>query len=209
MEKRETKQIILDEALELFSKNGYDGTTVADIADAVGIKAASLYKHYQSKQDIFDSILARAADGYDELTKQLGVDGRTGENDVPRYAGMEMETLIQTGVSLFLFFLNDETLRKLRRMYTIEQYKKPAASKLFTNQYINDPLAYQGAVFKAFMEQGIMKVFDSNIAAIHFYAPIYLMICLCDNCPEREPEALEYIKGHIIQFGKLYMLGKD
>jgi len=38
MEKRDTKQVILDEALELFSTSGFDGVTVADIADAVGIK---------------------------------------------------------------------------------------------------------------------------------------------------------------------------
>ena len=209
MNKRDTKQVILEEALELFSSSGYDGVTVADIAAAVGIKAASLYKHYKSKQDIFDSILARAAEGYKEEASRLGLDGDNVESDIPRYAGMSPDTLIQTGTSLFLYFLHDETAQKLRRLLTIEQYKNPAASKLFTGQYIEGPLGYQGALFKAFMEKGIMKELGNDIAAAHFYAPIFLMLCLCDNCPEREPDALGFIRRHIIQFSKLYMRGED
>ena len=49
-----TKQRILLEALRLFSRKGYDAVSVEQIADAVGVKAPSLYKHYKSKQDIFD-----------------------------------------------------------------------------------------------------------------------------------------------------------
>ena len=207
MEKRDTKQVILVEALELFSTNGYDGVTVADIAAAVGIKAASLYKHYKSKQEIFDSILAKAAEGYQEQANRLGLDGSNAESDIPRYADMGLDTLIQSGTSLFLYFLHDETARKLRRLLTIEQYRNPEASKLLTGQYIDGPLGYQGTLFKAFMERGMMKGLDCDSAAAHFYAPIYLMLCLCDNCPEREPEALDFIRRHIIQFSKLYMEG--
>ena len=50
-----TKEKILHEALSLFAEKGYDAVYVGDIADAVGIKAPSLYKHYKSKQEIFDS----------------------------------------------------------------------------------------------------------------------------------------------------------
>ena len=42
-----TKDRILDEALTLFAENGYDGTGVEQIAEKVGIKAPSLYKHYE------------------------------------------------------------------------------------------------------------------------------------------------------------------
>ena len=53
----DTKQRILDEALTLFSEKGYANVYVADIADRVGIKAPSLYKHYKNKQAIFDAII--------------------------------------------------------------------------------------------------------------------------------------------------------
>ena len=52
-----TKECITDAALTLFSERGYTGTSVKNIADAVGIRDASLYKHFKSKQEIFDSIV--------------------------------------------------------------------------------------------------------------------------------------------------------
>ena len=57
MKNETTKQRILTEAVKLFSKEGYEAVSVDQIAKAVGIKAPSLYKHYKSKRDIFDSIL--------------------------------------------------------------------------------------------------------------------------------------------------------
>ena len=52
-----TKERIADEALTLFSTRGYKGTSVKNIAAAVGIKDSSLYKHFKSKKDIFDTIV--------------------------------------------------------------------------------------------------------------------------------------------------------
>ena len=52
-----TKKKILDVALTLFSEKGYGNVYVEHIAKGVGIKAPSLYKHYKSKQDIFEAIL--------------------------------------------------------------------------------------------------------------------------------------------------------
>ena len=51
-----TRERILDEALTLFSESGYGDVYVGDIADAVGIKAPSLYKHFKNKQEIFDAL---------------------------------------------------------------------------------------------------------------------------------------------------------
>ena len=57
MKTETTKQRILTEAIKLFAKEGYEAVSVDQIAQAVGIKAPSLYKHYKNKRDIFDSIL--------------------------------------------------------------------------------------------------------------------------------------------------------
>lgn len=47
-----TKERVADEALTLFSTKGYKGTSVKSIADAVGIKDSSLYKHFKSKAEL-------------------------------------------------------------------------------------------------------------------------------------------------------------
>ena len=51
------RQRILDEAAELFLKQGYAGTSLRDIAAAVGMKAGSLYYHFESKEELLREIL--------------------------------------------------------------------------------------------------------------------------------------------------------
>ena len=55
-----TKELILEEALKQFSQKGYDGTSMSDIAKPIGISKAALYKHFESKQQIFDEIIVRS-----------------------------------------------------------------------------------------------------------------------------------------------------
>lgn len=53
---------ILDEAAALFLRRGYNATSLRDIADAVGMKAGSLYYHFASKEDLLVEILRRGMD---------------------------------------------------------------------------------------------------------------------------------------------------
>ena len=55
-----TRERIIEEALTLFAENGYDGTGVERIAERVGIKAPSLYKHFKGKEDILNAIIDEA-----------------------------------------------------------------------------------------------------------------------------------------------------
>ena len=57
MEKGNTRDEILKVALDLFSVNGYEATSISQIADAVGIRKASLYSHFSSKQEILDNVV--------------------------------------------------------------------------------------------------------------------------------------------------------
>lgn len=70
------KDEILEKSLELFANQGYFGTSMDDIAKAVGIKKASLYSHYSGKESIFkaifDNILEEYASFIDELTASSG-----------------------------------------------------------------------------------------------------------------------------------------
>ena len=68
-----TKQRITEEALILFAEKGYKGTSVKNIADAVGIKDASLYNHFKSKQEIFDSIVELILEHISGLSEKLGI----------------------------------------------------------------------------------------------------------------------------------------
>ena len=66
MEKGNTRDEILNVALDLFSVYGYEATSISQIADAVGIRKASLYSHFASKQEILDNVVETVLTGYAE-----------------------------------------------------------------------------------------------------------------------------------------------
>jgi len=206
MSKREknTKQRILSEALSLFAVKGYEPITVAEIASAVGIKAPSLYKHYQNKQEIFDAILVEMEIRYGQQAASMQLNGKDADKDKDFYIEMSEEKLVEIGQGLFLFFLHDEYTSKFRRMLTIEQYNNPALSALNTKRYIDDPLSYQETLFKMLINAAVLINENPRTMAIHFFSPLYMLMSLCDSCPEKENEALQIIEQHILQFNRLY-----
>ncbi|MFI1461370.1 TetR/AcrR family transcriptional regulator [Nocardia carnea] len=63
---------ILDAAAELFTTHGYGNTSTRAIAEAVGIRQASLYHHFAAKDDILDALLGETIAAPAELAERLG-----------------------------------------------------------------------------------------------------------------------------------------
>ncbi len=55
----ERKNEILDAAETLFSQKGFDGTSISDIIEKVGVARGTVYYHFKSKEDIMDSLIDR------------------------------------------------------------------------------------------------------------------------------------------------------
>ena len=199
-----TKEKITEEALTLFARKGYKGTSVKNIADAVGIKAPSLYKHYKNKQAIFDAILAEMQKRYSEEAGMLNMNGKDADMDAQKFMDISENKLVETGTKLFTYFLHDAYAGKFRKMLTIEQFHDKELAALYDKQYIDGPLEYQGMMFTMLAAQGVLKADDTNIMALHFYSPIYLLLTVCDRDPEKETEALKALEKHIKQFNRLY-----
>jgi len=52
-----TRERVLDAAARIFREHGYAATTLNDIADAAGLKTASLYYHFGSKEELVEEVL--------------------------------------------------------------------------------------------------------------------------------------------------------
>ncbi len=200
----DTKQRILDEALTLFSEKGYANVYVNDIAEKVGIKAPSLYKHYKSKQAIFDAIIDEMNHRFEEQAQSLSINGTDPSKDAKVYEHMDEDHLVQLGNNLFLYYLHDSYTKRFRKMLTLEQFKDKELAKVYSRQYFDNPLSYQGMLLGLLVAQGLLVTDAVPIMALHFYSPIYMLLTVCDREPEREKEALEMMEKHIRQFDKLY-----
>lgn len=199
-----TKDRIIYEALALFSEKGYEAVSVAQIADAVGIKAPSLYKHFKSKQDIFNAIIDEVKIQYESQAASMQMDGSNADKDAGIFIHISEDDLFRMAKELFQYYLHDDFICKVRRMLIIEQYHNVQLAAFYKQQFIEAPILYQSAAFDILIKNGIIKPGNAKMTAIHFYAPIFLMLSICDNEPDREKEALELIKQHIKEFNSLY-----
>ena len=200
----DTKHRILDEALTLFSEKGYAKVYVSDIAERVGIKAPSLYKHYRNKRAIFDAIIDEMNHRFEQQAQALSISGTNPTADAEVYKNMDEEHLIKLGNDLFRYYLHDNYTKRFRKMLTLEQFQDQELARVYSKQYFDMPLSYQGMLLGLMVSQGLLVTGNVPIMTLQFYAPIYMLLTVCDREPSREQEAMELLEGHIRQFDQLY-----
>lgn len=200
----DTKSRILDEALTLFSEKGYANVFVSEIAERVGIKAPSLYKHFESKQAIFDALIQEMNNNFLKQAGMLHIQGNDAARDAEIYKNLSEDQLIRLGKDLLLYFLHDDYARRFRKMLSMAAYHDKELSEAYMKHYVDDPLSYQGMLLKLMVQEGVLHTENAEIMTLHFYAPIYMLLTACDRDPARETEAVEILEKHIRQFNRLY-----
>ena len=68
----DTRQRILDVALDLFTEQGFDGTSLREIAERLSVTKAALYYHFESKDDILLALHMRLHEFGREALLQIG-----------------------------------------------------------------------------------------------------------------------------------------
>lgn len=205
MEKGNTKQKILEAALDLFSVWGYEATSISQIAGAVGIRKASLYSHYAGKHEILDALVEYVMEQYDRHSIFANADwddpGFTKDKTV-----LCAETAIRMIQGQISYIVNDPLICRSRKMLTIEQFRNQELRALQTKHNYEDVMKYFMGLMRFLVRQGILKDNDTEIMAAQLCLPISVWINLCDREPEREAEVMELIRRHVRQFFELYQV---
>ena len=191
-----TKEKILDAALTLFAENGYDGTSVEQIANIVGIKAPSLYKHYKGKEDILNALIDSAEERYEVM---FGSEKNIGR--VPQ----SREEFIKVTMERISFTMRDPIIRKTRMLLVQEQFRNERISEVTTRHQLDGIQGMFAKIIKGMMDVGIVKNDDPALLAAELTAPAVLQIARSDRQPQCEKECMEYIEKHLRHFCKVYM----
>ena len=197
-----TKEKILKEALTLFAEKGYSAVYVSDIADAVGIKAPSLYKHYKSKQEIFDSCV----EVFSKRMEQVRTDLRLPDtaNAEVNYQTANMDMITSIAVNLFMFYLQDNVASKFRKMLMIERYHNPELNTLFENLFIDGAVKHEEKIFSDLIKSKIIKKENPHIIALRFYTPIFYLLQKYDMNPDMVEKAKQELTLMVQEFCNTY-----
>ena len=203
MKQEDTRQKILEKALELFSTQGYDSVSVGEIARAVGIKAPSLYNHFPSKQAIFDAIVASTAARYEADTGKIDIHVQDAAQDIPVFTEITEEGLFEKVRQIFEYSLHNEKISRFRRMMTIEQFRSPELAALYSGRYVDRMIDYHAGIFRSLIAAGEIRREDPDALAWMYVSPVLALIGICDRQPEREAECLQKLREHVVLFFRM------
>lgn len=201
--KGNTKQEILEAALELFSLQGYQATSISQLAETVGIRKASLYSHFENKQAILDALIQTTLEQYERHSIFANTDW-----DDPEFTKsmehMTPDTLVQKITGQIRYILHDPQISRARKMLTIEQFRNPQMASLQTKQNYTNVMRYSTGLVRFLIRQGRLADRDPEIMAAQLCLPISVWINLCDREPERESDIIQQVERHIHQFFASY-----
>ena len=204
MDRGNTKREILEASLELFSVQGFEATSISQIAEAVGIRKASLYSHFESKQAILDTLVKEVLQQYAAHSIFARADWEKDAGNLP----LTSDAAVQMIQGQIRYILHDSVIRRARKMLVIEQFQNPELAKLQTKQNYTDVLTYFTGMIRCLIRKGILLEDDPEMMAA-LCLPISVWINLCDREPDREQEVMELVDRHIRQFFRAYQPGKE
>ena len=158
----DNKQKIFNVSIDLFSRFGYEGVSIRQIASKVGIKESSIYNHYNSKEAILDSILNYYIERM--LAQDIPLDDASANLDVG------FDHFYQMGLNAFAMQLKDEKMSKITRIILIESYHNERINDFLKKSILEDAIKGWIALFELMKSKKLIREdADSLQLAESFY----------------------------------------
>ena len=183
---KDTKERILASALDMFSQKGFSGTNLRELAGSLGMGKSSMYRHFESKEEIWNTLL-------DELIAYY--EARFGSPEHLPPVPDSPKELVDLTMHMVDFTVHDETVIKTRKMLTIEQFRDDRARALATKYFLTGLTEMFTQLFAGMMDKGLLRKDDPAMLAFAYTAPISALIHLCDREPERTDEAMAQVEA--------------
>ncbi len=190
-----TKSRILDEALVMFAEHGYRGTNLRGLAARLGLSKSALYKHFGSKEDIWNALLDRMEAYY---ARRFG-----SESNLPPVP-KSCEELLSMTLQMLRFTVNDPKIILTRKLLLTEQFHDERVKKLATKHFLMGTQRIFAAVFQKMMENGLLKKNDPEMLSFIYTSPVTSLVHLCDREPDRQNEIFQHIEKFARHFISVY-----
>ncbi len=191
----DTKERILDAALEMFSRNGYAGTNIRELSASLGLVKSGVYKHYESKEAIWNALLDKMIAYYEEHFGSA--------EHLPRVPDT-LEELVSMTMQMVNITVRDERIVMTRKLLSIEQFRDERARDLATKHFLTGLTDMFTRLFRGMMDKGLLRDDDPKMLAFAYTSPISALIHLCDREPEKTEETLEQIEAFSRHFVRTY-----
>jgi len=195
---KDTREKILAAALDMFSQYGFAGTNIRELAGSLGMGKSSMYRHFESKEELWNALL-------DELIAYY--EARFGSPEHLPTVPDSLEELAAMTMRLVDFTVHDERVVKSRKLLAIEQFRDDRARDLATRYFLTGLTRMFTQIFSGMMEKGPLRRDDPEMLAFAYTAPISALIHLCDREPEKTEEAIRQVEAFSRHFIKTY--GED
>ena len=191
----DTKERILAAALEMFSQNGYAGTNIRELSASLGLVKSGVYKHYESKEAIWNALLDQMIAYYGE---------HFGSPDHLPPVPDSPEELTRLTMPMVNITVHDEKIIMTRKVLTLEQFRDDRAKDLATKHFLTGLTEMFTQIFTGMMEKGVLRKDDPKMLAFAYTAPISALIHLCDREPGKTEDALKQAEKFSRHFIRTY-----
>ena len=191
----DTKERILEAALLMFSQNGYAGTNIRELSASLGLVKSGVYKHYESKEAIWNALL-------DEMIAYYAEHFGSSEHLPP--VPDSPEGLVDMTMRMVNFTVHDERIIMTRKVLTLEQFRDGRARELATKHFLTGLTEMFTQVFTGMMDKGLLRRDDPAMLAFAYTTPISALIHLCDREPDKKEAALAKVEAFSRHFIRVY-----
>jgi AcrR family transcriptional regulator len=132
------REEILDAAAELFTTQGYANTSTRRIADAVGIRQASLYHHFATKDDILDALLDNTVDAPLTLARELHAEAGPAAPRLHLLVATDVDQLCQTRWNLGALYMLPEVRVQRFQKFRLRRAELRSMYRTLSRQVISE-----------------------------------------------------------------------
>ncbi len=145
-----TKQKIFDVSVELFSKKGFSGVSVREIARNVGIKESSLYNHFQNKDDILAQI-------FDYFQTEMEKTSLSEEYLTEKISNMPATEFWEKGLTNFQQTTLKPEIQKISKIVLLEMFNDQRARDIAIKEFFTRQQKITETIFNLMQEKNLIK----------------------------------------------------